>query len=71
MNHRYECIHILDFFLHPMPKGKIKPNVGSFITNMSLAATSCAIRETFYLAAETVLKTDSGETNYFGEINIV
>lgn len=55
VNHRYECIHILDFFLHPMPKGKIKPNVGSFITNMSLAATSCAISEMFSLAAETVI----------------
>lgn len=39
----------------PDAKGKIKPNVGSFITDMSLAATLCVILEMFYLAAKTVI----------------
>lgn len=55
MNHRYECINILDFFLRRMPREKIKANVGSFIMDLSLAATSCVMVETFYLAWKTVI----------------
>lgn len=38
-----------------MPKQKIKANAGSFITDLSLAGTSCVIVEIFYLAWEMVI----------------
>lgn len=55
VNHRYECINIPNFFLRCMPKQKIKANVGSFITDLSLAATSCVTVEMFYLAWKMVI----------------
>lgn len=55
VNHRYECINIPNVFLRRMPKLKIKANAGSFITDLSLAATSCVIVEMFYLAWKMVI----------------
>lgn len=55
VNHRYECINIPNFFLCCMPKHKIKANAGSFIRDVSLAATSCEVVEMFYLAWEMVI----------------